>query len=165
MHPEHYDLHINFPGGTPVDGPSAGVAMAVAIASAITKTPVDNKLAMTGEISIHGRVKPVGGVIAKVEAAFQSGAETVLIPKENWQEIFAGLQGVRVIPMERMEEVFAQVFGDQVKLAPDAPASDPAAVPETFAPAPAVSVLHAGASGAERRDNAPAAGTGLPAQG
>ncbi|WP_276352863.1 ATP-dependent protease LonB [Cohnella caldifontis] len=174
LHPENYDLHINFPGGTPVDGPSAGVAMAVAIASAITKTPVDNKLAMTGEISIHGRVKPVGGVIAKVEAAFQSGAETVLIPKENWQEIFAGLEGVRVIPVDRMEEVFTHVFGSQVKLETEIATAEPAAAPEPFSPAPAVSVLHAGIAGAEaaraegaghRRDKPLPAGPGLPAQG
>lgn len=91
--PSNYDLHINFPGGSPVDGPSAGVAMVIAIASSMNEWPVDNKLAMTGEISIHGRVKPVGGVLAKVEAAFQAGATRVLIPKENWLEIFANLEG------------------------------------------------------------------------
>lgn len=111
--PEHYDLHINFPGGSPVDGPSAGVAMAVAIASAMTKRPVGNKLAMTGEVSIHGKVKPVGGVIAKVEAAFQAGADTVLIPRENWQAIFEGLQGVKVVPIDRIDEAFSYVFGEQ----------------------------------------------------
>ncbi|MBW7461357.1 ATP-dependent protease LonB, partial [Paenibacillus sepulcri] len=64
--PENFDLHINFPGGTPIDGPSAGIAMATAIASAIKSEPIDNKLAMTGEVGIHGDVKPVGGVLAKV---------------------------------------------------------------------------------------------------
>ena len=82
-----YDLHVNFPGGTPIDGPSAGIAMATAIASAIQGRPVDHEIAMTGEISIHGRVKPIGGVLAKVEAAFQAGAKTVIIPAENWQSI------------------------------------------------------------------------------
>ncbi|GIQ62381.1 hypothetical protein PACILC2_09490 [Paenibacillus cisolokensis] len=110
MKPENYDLHINFPGGTPIDGPSAGVAMATAIASAIKGIPVDNKLAMTGEVSIHGNVKPVGGVLAKVEAAFQAGAERVIVPKENWQAIFEDLQGLKVIPCERVEEVFDIVF-------------------------------------------------------
>lgn len=173
LHPENFDLHINFPGGTPVDGPSAGVAMAAAIASAMTNTPVDNKLAMTGEVSIHGRVKPVGGVIAKVEAAFQAGVETVLIPKENWQEIFEGLEGVKVIAVERMEEVFSRVFGDQMKLQPKPAQADPVIAPESFAAAPAVSVLHAGPeaqalpgeNAGRRRDNPPAAGPGLPAQG
>jgi Lon-like ATP-dependent protease len=100
-----FDLHINFPGGIPIDGPSAGISMAVAIASAIHKTPVDNHLAMTGEMSIHGKVKPVGGVVAKVEAAFQAGATKVIIPKENWQELFVDLPGVEVLAVDSIEEV------------------------------------------------------------
>ncbi|MGX4587157.1 ATP-dependent protease LonB [Paenibacillus chitinolyticus] len=109
-----YDLHINFPGGTPIDGPSAGIAMATAIASALHQIPVDNKLAMTGEMSIHGKVKPVGGVVAKVEAAFQAGATRVLIPKENWQELFADLPGVEVIAVESVEEVLSLALGLQI---------------------------------------------------
>ncbi|OXS57918.1 ATP-dependent protease LonB [Cohnella sp. CIP 111063] len=143
--PENYDLHVNFPGGTPVDGPSAGVAMAVAIASAMTRQPVDNKLAMTGEISIHGAVKPVGGVVAKVEAAFQSGADTVLIPKENWQAIFEGLEGVKVIPVDRMEDVFRHVFGEATDwMAEKLQSVELPVAAESFAAAPAGSVLHAG---------------------
>ncbi|GGG74490.1 ATP-dependent protease LonB [Paenibacillus radicis (ex Gao et al. 2016)] len=110
LKPQDYDLHINFPGGTPIDGPSAGIAMATAIASAIREIPIDNKLAMTGEVGIHGNVKPVGGVLAKVEAAFQAGADTVIIPRENWQAIFADLQGLKVIPVDRVDEVFNYVF-------------------------------------------------------
>ncbi|MFS0839942.1 ATP-dependent protease LonB [Paenibacillus sp. 1P03SA] len=109
-----YDLHINFPGGTPIDGPSAGIAMATAIASALHQIPVDNKLAMTGEMSIHGKVKPVGGVVAKVEAAFQAGATRVLIPKENWQELFADLPGVEVVAVESVEEVLSLALGLQI---------------------------------------------------
>lgn len=127
MKPENYDLHINFPGGTPIDGPSAGIAMATAIASAIKCEPVGNKLAMTGEVGIHGNVKPVGGVLAKVEAAFQSGADTVIIPRENWQAIFADLQGVQVIPVDHVEEVFRHVFGAEYAETPAAstlPAAD-----------------------------------------
>ncbi|MBN2984871.1 MULTISPECIES: ATP-dependent protease LonB [Cohnella] len=143
LKPENFDLHINFPGGTPVDGPSAGVAMMVAIASAMLNRPVDNKLAMTGEVSIHGRVKPVGGVIAKVEAALQAGAETVLIPKENWQAIFEGLQGVAVVPVETVDEVFSRVFGERPSAADETEAADRLVAAETpFAAAP-VSVLHA----------------------
>ncbi|GAB6991430.1 ATP-dependent protease LonB [Paenibacillus pini] len=112
VNPADYDLHINFPGGTPIDGPSAGIAMATAIVSAIKGIPVDNLTAMTGEISIHGKVKPIGGVIAKVEAAFQAGATTVLIPKENWQTLFEDLNGLRVIPVEWVQEVFNHIFGE-----------------------------------------------------
>ncbi|MBB6672300.1 ATP-dependent protease LonB [Cohnella nanjingensis] len=151
LHPEHFDLHINFPGGTPVDGPSAGIAMAVAIASAIKNQPVDNKLAMTGEVSIHGRVKPVGGVIAKVEAAFQSGAEQVLIPKENWQAIFEGLEGVKVIPVETMSDVFFHVFGEATLTVPsDLEAGDRPIPADAYAAAPSVSILHAGSADAAR---------------
>ncbi len=85
---DKYDIHINFPGGTPVDGPSAGVAMAVAIASAMTGRPVDGHVAVTGEVSVRGVVKPVGGVPSKVEAAERAGLTTVLIPLENKLERF-----------------------------------------------------------------------------
>ncbi|WP_405153759.1 ATP-dependent protease LonB [Paenibacillus sp. FSL K6-0108] len=110
IRPNDYDLHINFPGGTPIDGPSAGIAMATAITSAIQRRPIDHETAMTGEISIHGRVKPIGGVLAKVEAAFQAGAKTVIIPAENWQSIFENLDGLRVVPVDTVEDVFREVF-------------------------------------------------------
>ncbi len=77
------DLHINFPGGAPVDGPSAGVAMAVVAISALTGRPVDGSCAVTGEITVHGGVKAVGGVPEKVEAARQAGIKRVYIPREN----------------------------------------------------------------------------------
>lgn len=105
-----YDIHVNFPGGVPVDGPSAGVAIATAIYSAFTGQQVDNRLAMTGEISIRGLVKPVGGVVAKVEAARQAGCTRVLIPRENWQEGFRDMEGIRVLPMQSLDEVFRHAF-------------------------------------------------------
>lgn len=105
VRPYDYDLHINFPGGVPVDGPSAGIAIATAIYSAIRELPVDNLLAMTGEVSIHGKVKPVGGVVAKVEAARQAGAKRVLIPEENWQSIFAEMKGIEIIPVSTVHQV------------------------------------------------------------
>jgi len=110
-----YDIHINFPGGIPIDGPSAGVTIATGIYSAIKGLPISNTIAMTGEISIHGYVKPVGGVISKVEAAKQAGVKKVFIPKENWQEIFNEMIGIEVIAVERLDEVLKYVFDEQVE--------------------------------------------------
>ncbi|WP_425414530.1 ATP-dependent protease LonB [Paenibacillus pinihumi] len=132
LKPDNFDLHINFPGGTPIDGPSAGIAMATAIASAITGEKVDNKLAMTGEVGIHGNVKPVGGVLAKVEAAFQAGAETVIIPRENWQAIFEDLQGLKVIPADHIHEVLRYALPKRDFTAAEVDAN--AAQNEIFAP-------------------------------
>jgi ATP-dependent Lon protease len=101
--PCDYDIHLNFPGGTPVDGPSAGVTIAVAIYSAVTDTYIDNKVAMTGEISIRGKIKAVGGIIPKVEAAMHAGVKRVMIPKENWQEIFNTFD-IEVIPVDNIME-------------------------------------------------------------
>ncbi|WP_349408057.1 ATP-dependent protease LonB [Pseudalkalibacillus sp. SCS-8] len=109
----NYDIHINFPGGAPVDGPSAGIAIATAIYSAIKGVEVDNKIAMTGEISIHGKVKPVGGVFAKVTAASQAGVETVFVPKENKQSILKEIQGIEIKYVEHLEEVLEHVFKDK----------------------------------------------------
>lgn len=100
-----YDIHVNFPGGAPVDGPSAGISMACAIYSAINGIPVDNKVAMTGEISLHGKVKPIGGVNAKIAAGKKAGATRIIIPKDNWQESFAKLEGVEVVPVENIKQV------------------------------------------------------------
>jgi Lon-like ATP-dependent protease len=110
---QQYRVHLNFPGGAPVDGPSAGIAIATAVYSAIKGIPVVNTIAMTGEISIRGLVKPVGGVPAKVDAAVEAGATAVIIPKENWQETFQYLENCKVIPVERLEDVlrFALVGG------------------------------------------------------
>ncbi|MEO3946995.1 ATP-dependent protease LonB [Gorillibacterium sp. CAU 1737] len=125
--PQDFDLHINFPGGTPIDGPSAGISMATAIVSAMLDIPVDHRLAMTGEMSIHGRVKPIGGVVPKVEAAIHAGADKIIIPKENWQELFRSYAGVRVIPVDTIEEVLEQALGITVhteRTAPYVPFAD-----------------------------------------
>lgn len=84
--------------------------MATAIYSAIKNIPVDNKVAMTGEISIHGRVKPIGGVVAKVEAAIQAGVTHVIIPKDNYQAIFKEMDQVTIIPVEVLEDVFKRAL-------------------------------------------------------
>ena len=103
---DEYDIHVNFPGGVPIDGPSAGIAMATGIYSAIYKRPVDNTVAMTGEISIHGYVKPIGGVYPKVKAAKKARAQTVIIPKENMQSILKEITGIKIIPVSHLNEVF-----------------------------------------------------------
>jgi len=114
--PRDYDIHLNFPGGTPLDGPSAGVAIAVSIYSAIRNQPVNNYVAMTGELSIRGYVKPVGGVMAKIEAAKMAGAKTVIIPRENWQESFKAYN-LNIIAVDRIEEVIEHVMiGTQSEL-------------------------------------------------
>lgn len=105
-----FDIHINFPGGMPVDGPSAGISITTAVYSAITGSYIDNKIAMTGEISIHGIVKPVGGVTAKIEGAIKAGVNKVLIPKENWQEIYGEYEGVKVIPVSSIKEVISEAI-------------------------------------------------------
>jgi ATP-dependent Lon protease len=103
---DEYDIHVNFPGGIPIDGPSAGIAMATAIYSAIYKIPVHNTIAMTGEISIHGNVKPIGGVYPKVVAAKKAGVKTVIIPEENMQSILNEVKDIKIVPVTHLNEVF-----------------------------------------------------------
>jgi ATP-dependent Lon protease len=134
--PSDYDIHVNFPGGVPVDGPSAGITIATTIYSALTGRPVDNRLAMTGEISIRGYVKPVGGVVAKVQAARQAGCTRVLIPRENWQESFRDMAGIQVIPVDRLEQVFDLAF--QIEEAPQAQVVE--AEPEVESPRPVIEI-------------------------
>jgi Lon-like ATP-dependent protease len=105
-----YDIHVNFPGGVPIDGPSAGISIAVAIYSAITNSKVDNRLAMTGEISVHGMVKPVGGVISKIEAARRAGIRRVIIPADNWLKIFEDFAEIEVIPVQNLDEVLEKAI-------------------------------------------------------
>ena len=104
VNPFDYDIHLNFPGGTPIDGPSAGVSITVAIYSAIVNIPIDNQVAITGEVSIRGKVMPVGGVVAKIEAAKAAGAGKVIIPKENYQEMFSNMD-IEIMPLENIQEV------------------------------------------------------------
>lgn len=115
LRPQDYDIHINFPGGIPVDGPSAGVSMVTAVASALTNRPVATHVAMTGEVTIHGLVKPVGGVVPKVRAAAESGIKRVIIPADNWQEIFGTLHSLEVVPVTRVAEVIDSVLLDTVE--------------------------------------------------
>ncbi|MDO4542649.1 MAG: S16 family serine protease, partial [Bacillota bacterium] len=106
---ENLDFHISFPGGAPVDGPSAGVTMATVLYSALTDKTVDNLTAMTGEISIHGNILPVGGVTAKIEAARKAGAKRVIIPYDNDQEQYHDLD-IEVIPVQSFDQVLSIVI-------------------------------------------------------
>lgn len=112
---EKHDIHIHIPeGAVPKDGPSAGITMATAIFSAVTERKIRADLAMTGEITLRGRVLPIGGLKEKLLAAKQAGTKTVLVPKENQpdveelsQEITKGLE---IIPVSQMKEVLEKAL-------------------------------------------------------
>ncbi|HXB81743.1 MAG TPA: Lon family ATP-dependent protease [Candidatus Acidoferrum sp.] len=100
-----FDLHINVVGGGNIDGPSAGLAIFLALYSAVTKTPIPQDLAITGELSIQGKVRAVGGVVEKLYAARQAGMRRVLVPKENAREIDVALSGMDVVPVTSVAQV------------------------------------------------------------
>jgi len=102
----NYDLHINVIGGGNIDGPSAGLAIFLALYSALSKTPLPQDVAMTGELSIQGKVRPVGGIVEKLYAARQAGMRAILVPKENLREIDRTLAGIDVIPVASIEQAF-----------------------------------------------------------
>lgn len=106
----HYDIHVNFPGGTPVDGPSAGLAIAMGIYSCMKKIPVNRQVAMTGEIGLYGQVLPIGGVTIKIKAALQAGATSVLIPRANHHVLTQKIEGIKVIPIETFNEALPYVL-------------------------------------------------------
>ena len=98
-----FDLHINVVGGGNIDGPSAGLAIFLALYSAIMKVPLPQDVAITGEISIVGKVRGVGGVVEKVYAARQAGMRRVLIPKENARDVDAGLAGLDIVTVTSVD--------------------------------------------------------------
>ncbi|WP_295917484.1 Lon family ATP-dependent protease [Anaerovibrio lipolyticus] len=101
-----YDIHINVIGGGNIDGPSAGTAILTAILSAITKRPIRQDVAVTGEISLQGRVRPVGGVFEKAYGAKQAGIKTLIIPKENSKDIPKQHLGLDIHPVSTAKEAF-----------------------------------------------------------
>ena len=108
------DLHIHVPdGATPKDGPSAGITMTTALSSLITGIPVRPDTAMTGEISLQGDVKPIGGLPEKLMAAQRAGVRRVFIPAENLEDLRDVAAEVRdsleIIPVERVEEVLTRL--------------------------------------------------------
>lgn len=108
-------MHINIIGGGRIDGPSAGTAILIAIISAITNTPIRQNAALTGEISIQGKVKAVGGVFEKAYGAKQAGITTLVIPKENEQDIPKEHLGLNIVPVETAEEALQVLFEEPIK--------------------------------------------------
>lgn len=107
-----YDVHINVVGGGNIDGPSAGTAILAAIVSAVENRPIRQDVAVTGEISLYGRVRPVGGVNEKAYGAKQAGIKTLVIPKENEKDIEENHLGLDVHAVETAEEAFKYIFAD-----------------------------------------------------
>lgn len=111
---DRYDIHVNISGGIPVDGPSAGISIATAIYSAITKQKINRLVAMTGEISILGSVKAIGGVKAKISAAFKAGAKKVIIPQENYDESLHEICEIEIIPVANFKEVIKLAIEEDI---------------------------------------------------
>jgi len=113
---KRYDLHIHVPeGATPKDGPSAGIAMVSAIASILSGQKIDNKVAMTGEVTLTGKVLPIGGLKEKLIAAYKAGVEKALIPMKNYErdldEIPEEVKShVKVIGVRHVDEVLKEIF-------------------------------------------------------
>ncbi len=105
-----YDVHINIIGGGKVDGPSAGAAIFLAITSAVFNRPVLQDVAISGELSIQGRIKPVGGIYQKIIGAQKAGIRTVLIPYANQPDIPVGVKGIDIIPIKHIQEAYPLVF-------------------------------------------------------
>ena len=129
------DIHVHVPeAATPKDGPSAGVAMATAITSILTGIPVRRDIAMTGEVTLRGRVLPIGGLKEKLLAAMRGGVKKVLIPEENAKDLVDLPASVRnaleIVPVSRMEEVLRHALITMPK-----PLPAPAPVVESIAPA------------------------------
>jgi ATP-dependent Lon protease len=140
---EKLDIHVHVPeGATPKDGPSAGVAMVTSIVSVLTKIPVRASLAMTGEITLRGRVLPIGGLKEKLLAALRGGIKTVLIPKENEKDLAEIPDNVKkaleIVPVAMVDEVWRRALvrlPEPVEWSEVAPERMPAPVPEgTAAP-------------------------------
>ena len=108
-----YDIHINVIGGGNIDGPSAGTAILTAIISAITQRPIRQDVAVTGEISLQGRVRPVGGVFEKAYGAKQAGIKTLIIPKENSKDIPKHHLGLDIHPVATAKEAFELLLGPE----------------------------------------------------
>jgi ATP-dependent Lon protease len=113
---ENVDVHVHVPAGAiPKDGPSAGIAMATALISVITGKPVDKNVAMTGEVTLRGRVLPVGGLKEKALGALRAGIQTIIIPEKNKNDLYEIPQHVKrkikFIKVRQMEQVLEIACG------------------------------------------------------
>jgi len=117
------DIHVHMPeGGIPKDGPSAGITMATAIISALTGRPVFRLVGMTGEITLRGRVLPIGGVREKVLAAHRAGLKTVLLPEKNLKDLVdlpkTAKSELKIVPIKHMDDVLALALSKEVTVQP-----------------------------------------------
>ncbi|MDD6146828.1 MAG: endopeptidase La [Oscillospiraceae bacterium] len=133
---EKRDIHIHAPeGAVPKDGPSAGVTMATALLSALTGRKVNRKVAMTGEISLTGRVMKIGGLKEKSMAAYKAGVKTVIIPKENepdlWEIDSVIKENVSFLPVTRLDEVFAAALQQDIRDGSSTVKFTPGSIPNT----------------------------------
>jgi len=123
---ERMDIHIHMPeGGIPKDGPSAGITMATAIISALTGRPVLKHVGMTGEITLRGRVLPIGGVREKVLAAHRAGLKTVILPEKNMKDLVdlpkTAKSEMKIVPVKHMDDVLDIALGKQKVIEPPKP--------------------------------------------
>ena len=107
---KEYDIHVNVIGGGQIDGPSAGAAITICIISALLNRKIRQDVAITGEISLRGKVKPVGGIFEKIYGARRKGIKLVLVPKDNEKEIPLGLNDIEVRAVSDIEELMEIVF-------------------------------------------------------
>ncbi|PWX21262.1 Lon family ATP-dependent protease [Clostridium perfringens] len=105
-----YDIHVNVIGGGKIDGPSAGAAITICIMSALLEKPIRQDLAITGEISLRGKIKPVGGIFEKIYGARRKGIKLVAVPKDNENEIPKGLEDIEVKAISSIEEIMEIAF-------------------------------------------------------
>lgn len=110
-----YDVHVNVVGGGRIDGPSAGVAIFLAVYSALENRSIPQDIAVTGELSIQGRVKAVGGVPEKIYGAKQCGVKTVYVPWENQKDVPTDTRGVNVVTVVSVEEIIEHVFKTSIQ--------------------------------------------------
>ena len=105
-----FDIHVNVIGGGKIDGPSAGAAITLCLISALLDKPLRQDIAITGEISLRGNIKPVGGIFEKVYGARRKGIKLVLVPKDNEKEIPVGLTDIEVKAVNNIDELMKIVF-------------------------------------------------------